>query len=301
MSQTPTTAVSKKENAEVTFVPFGASDAIKLTVGMIKTMLAVKTKSGKMPDDNDCIKFLALCQARKLNPFEGDAFLIGYDSKDGPKFNLITSIQAFLKRAEASPAYDGMESGIIVERNGKIEKIEGDFYLKGDKVLGGWATVHRKGQQFPIKKTIRLERFYKAYGIWLDDAAGMICKCAEADALRTSFPTMLGGMYLPQELEGDTPKTTAPVFTAPEGKEEKKPKAQPEPEPVTPEPPVVADIKELCKRDGIKESDLLEFAESIALCEADCDTIEKLSPEAVDALFNQWAEFSEKIKEVCNQ
>lgn len=297
MSDKPTTAVTKKENAEVTFVPFGASDAIKLTVGMIKTMLAVPTKSGKLPTDNDCIKFLALCQARKLNPFEGDAFLIGYDSKDGPKFNLITSIQAFLKRAEASPAYDGMESGIIVERNGKIEKIEGDFYLKGDKVLGGWATVHRKAQQYPIKKTIRLERFYKAYGIWLDDAAGMICKCAEADALRTSFPTMLGGMYLPQEMEGDTPKTTAPVFTAPDGKEEKK--AKPEPEPVEPDEPTVKDIEELCKRDGIKETDLIEFARSIALCDDNCDTVHSLPAEAINSLFNQWAEFSEKIKEVC--
>lgn len=277
----------------VEFVPFGASDAIKLSVAMVKTMIAVPTTSGKLPTDNDCIKFIALCQARKLNPFEGDAFMVGYDTKNGPKFNLITSIQAFLKRAEASPAYDGMESGIIVERNGKIEKIEGDFYLKGDKVLGGWATVHRKAQQYPIKKTIRLERFKKSFGIWLEDDAGMICKCAEADALRTSFPTMLGGMYLPQELPSDNPnKTTTPIFS--EGKEPK-----PEPEPVEPIPPTKEDIVELCKREGIKESDLIEFAQSIALCEDECNTIDKLPDEAVAALFNQWTEFAEKIKEVC--
>lgn len=291
---TPSKEVTKKESAMVEFIPFGASDAIKLSAAMVKNMIAVPTKTGKYPSDNDCIKFIALCQARKLNPFEGDAFLIGYDSKDGPKFNLITSIQAFLKRAEASPHYNGMKSGIIVARGDDIVEIEGDFYLKGDKVLGGWATVFRKGQEHPITKRIRLERFKKSYGIWLEDDAGMICKCAEADALRTSFPTMLGGMYLPQELPSEPPKVTSPIFM--EGKPEK---VTPEPEPVTPEVPTNADIVALCKRDNIKESDLIEFAQSIALCEEDCGGVDKLPQEAVEALFNQWDEFSLKIKEVC--
>ncbi len=283
----------------VEFIPFGASDAIKLSVAMVKNMIAVPTKSGKVPSDNDCIKFIALCQARKLNPFEGDAFMIGYDTRDqGPKFNLITSIQAFLKRAEASKDYNGMKSGVIVERDGNIVDVEGDFFLKGDKVLGGWAMVFRKGQEHPITKRIRLERFKKSFGIWLEDEAGMICKCAEADALRTSFPTMLGGLYLPQEMEQNDPKakTTTPIFQPEEGKPGK---VTPEPEVVTSEPPTNEDIKELCIRDKIKESDLIEFAQSIALCEDKCNSIAKLPQDAVEALFNQWAEFSEKIKEVC--
>jgi len=295
MSTTTGKEVAKKESISVEFIPFGASDAIKLTVGMVKTMIAVKTRSGKFPDDNDCIKFIALCQARKLNPFEGDAFLIGYDTKDGAKFNLITSIQAFLKRAEASPHYNGMKSGIIVERGDKIVELEGDFYLKGDRVLGGWATVFRKGQEHPISKRIRMERFNRSFGVWAEDAAGMICKCAEADALRTSFPTMLGGMYLPQEMPADAnAKVTTPVFSPPESKEPPK-----EPEPQEPVPATKKDIVDLCKKDGINESDLIDFAQSIALCEDDCDTIEKLPDEAVQSLFAQWDEFSEKIKEVC--
>jgi len=304
MSEKTTTAVTKKESAMVEFVPFGATEAIKLSVGMVKTMIAVPTATGKQPSDNDCIKFIALCQARKLNPFEGDAFMIGYDTKNGPKFNLITAIQAFLKRAESSPHYNGMESGIIVERDGQIIDIEGDFYLSGDKVLGGWATVHRKGQEYPIKKRIRLERFKKGFGIWVDDPAGMICKCAEADALRTSFPTMLGGMYLPQELEqGDSKaKVTSPIFSV-----DAPPKRQPEPDPANEEPdddvvfedqPTAEDIIKLCKRDGIKEAILIELAESIALCEEGCKTITELSPEAIATLFNQWDEFSARMKEV---
>jgi phage recombination protein Bet len=302
MSEKTNTAVTKKESAMVEFVPFGASEAIKLSVGMVKTMIAVPTATGKLPTDNDCIKFIALCQARRLNPFEGDAFMIGYDTKNGPKFNLITAIQAFLKRAETSPHYNGMESGIIVERGDKIIDVEGDFFISGDKILGGWATVHKKGQEFPTKKRIRLERFKKQFGIWAEDPAGMICKCAEADALRTSFPTMLGGMYLPQEMEPSDAKTkvTAPIFTS-SVDTTSKPQAEPEPEEddMVFDEPTHEDIVKLCKRDNIKESDLIEFAQSIALCEDDCKTIDKLPAEAVATLFTQWAEFSEKIKEVC--
>lgn len=283
---------ARKESAMVEYVPFGATDPIKLSVAMVKSMIAVPTKSKKYPDDNDCIKFIALCQARKLNPFEGDAFLIGYDSSAGPKFNLITSIQAFLKRAEAHPLYNGMKSGIIIERDSKIVEIEGDFYLKHDRVLGGWATVYIRGRDYPITKKIRLERFKKEFGVWLEDAAGMICKCAEADALRTSFPNTLGGLYLPQEMPSDVnAKVTAPVFNAPE------PKTPAEPEPVTQAPATKADIMELCKRDGIKEYDLMLFLCSIALCEESATTIDKLPDSSVDEVFNRWDEFVTKMNE----
>jgi hypothetical protein len=42
---------------------------------------------------------------------------------------------------------------------------------------------------------LRVERFDTEKAEWRKDAAGMICKCAEADALRATFPTMLGGLY----------------------------------------------------------------------------------------------------------
>jgi hypothetical protein len=83
------------------YVPFGASDKIKLTIAIIKNLVAVKTKSGKTCSDQDAIKFMMMCQARRLNPFEGDAFLIGYDAKDALRSH-ITAHQAFLKRAEVN-------------------------------------------------------------------------------------------------------------------------------------------------------------------------------------------------------
>ena len=212
----PTTAVVKTEDKPMEFVPFGGKDKIKLSVALVKNLICVKTKSGKTCSDNDAMKFLMMCQARLLNPYEGDAFLIGYDGREGASFSLITAHQAFLKRAEMNQEYDGMKSGIIIEQDGELKDLEGDFYSDGQVVKGGWATVFFKNRKQPMHKRIRLERFQKSWGIWQDDPAGMICKCAEADALRSSFPTMLGGLYIKEETkEIAESKTTSPIFTTP--------------------------------------------------------------------------------------
>jgi len=197
------TAIQKNDSM-VSYIPFGAQDAVKLTLSIVKNIVAVPTRSGKTCTDRDAIKFMALCQAQRLNPFAGDAFLIGFDTKEGPQFSLITAHQAFLKRAEASHDYNGMQSGVIVRDNGddKISDIEGDFYdQKAFELVGGWAIVHHKKRQFPSKQRVKLERFRKPYGVWQDDPAGMICKVAESQALRAAFPTLISGLYLREEIE----------------------------------------------------------------------------------------------------
>jgi phage recombination protein Bet len=197
----------------IEFVPFGTKDKIQLSIELVKRMIAVKTKTGKTCTDEDAFRFMLMCQARKLNPFEGDAFLIGYDGQHGASFSLITAHQAFLKRAELHPEFDGMDSGTIVLREGNIHDLIGDWHMPNDRVLGGWATVFFKNRAHPMKKRVRLERFNKGYGIWKDDPAGMIVKCAEADALRSSFPTMLGGMFITEEIEAAGAADIArPVF-----------------------------------------------------------------------------------------
>lgn len=211
--QAPAAPPAEKESKLIEFVPFGAKDAIQLSVAIVKRLVAVRTKTGKECSNDEAIKFMLMCQAKKLNPFEGDAFLIGYDTQDGPKFSLITAHQAFLKRAEVHQEFDGMESGVIVQRQGELLDLLGDWHMPNDVVLGGWATVFFKNRSHPMKKRLRLSRFNKGFGIWRDDPAGMIVKCAEADALRSSFPTMLGGMFIREE-SGDVITTEKIVHAA---------------------------------------------------------------------------------------
>lgn len=195
------TALAKAPESEMEFVPFMAKDSIKLSVSIVQKLICVPTKSGAICNASQAMKFMMLCRARSLNPFEGDAYLVGYDTKDGPQFSLITAHQAFIKRAETHPEYDGMESGVIVRAaDGEITDRQGDFFLDDDLLVGAWAVVYFKQRKYPMSKRIKLSTFRKSYGRWNDDPGGMIVKCAEADALRSSFPTMLGGMYLDDEL-----------------------------------------------------------------------------------------------------
>lgn len=198
--QTKAPVVQTPSN-EMEFVPFMGEAPIKLSIAIVQQHICVPTRSGHICNASQAIKFMMLCRARKLNPFEGDAYLIGYDTKDGPQFSLITAHQAFLKRAEVHPEYDGMESGVIVrDKDGNTVDREGDFTFDDDVLLGAWATVHFKERKYPKKARLKLGAFKKSYGRWNDDPAGMIVKCAEADALRSSFPTQLGGMYLDDEM-----------------------------------------------------------------------------------------------------
>lgn len=238
----PNTAIQKTDNSEVKFVPFGGNDPIKLSIGIVKNLVAVPTRSGKYPTDRDCLKFVALCQTQRLNPLAGDAFLIGYDGKDGPQFSLITAHVAFLKRAETCADYEGMDSGVIMlGENGEITEREGDFHLPEEKVVGGWAKVYRKGRKVTYRRC-RMERFNKGFAQWRDDPAGMIVKCAESDALRSTFPTLLGGLYTGGEIIEMEPvkvTTDAPSFGRAAILDTPQPRqTAPEPEPEQEQPPI---------------------------------------------------------------
>src|ERR1039458_97150 len=147
MSEVQQQALIKREPTSVEYVPYGAQDKVKMTVGIIQNLIAVKTKTSKTCSERDAIRFMAMCQAKRMNPFEGDCFLIGYDSKDGPSFALVTAHQTYLKRAELHPEFDGMKSGLIVREELGLKDVEGDFYDEGQQVVGGWATVYFKNRK----------------------------------------------------------------------------------------------------------------------------------------------------------
>lgn len=246
---TPTNAMTQvtREEKSISFVPFGAVDTIKLSVKMIQDFIAKPTKQGKKCTEEQALRFLMLCQAQRLNPWQGDCFCIGYDSANGPEFSNVTAHQAFLKRAEASKEFDGMTSGIIVrnKETREIKEVEGDFYVEEEvEVLGGWAKVIRKDRSIPFYRPIRLNRFYKDQSQWKVDAAGMICKCAEADALRSAFPTVCGGLFLEHELNMTAIDVSATAITqAPRGKAKLPPSAPQDPPPALTapaEPPATA-------------------------------------------------------------
>lgn len=197
------------ENKPVTFRPLGESADITLTPRMIRNQIATPSKCGNLPEYRDITAFMMLCRQRMLNPFVNDAYLIGYDEKQGDrivtKWTLITSIQALRKRAEINPNYDGCRHGIIVKDkdSGEISELPGAFHLDHQILLGSWAEVHRKDRKLPTTARLKLATYDKGYSRWKDDKPGMISKCAEAAALREAFPSDVGSLYLAEEFSDD--------------------------------------------------------------------------------------------------
>lgn len=198
--EAPTEFERLMRQSRVKYTPFGETDEIDLSFAQVRNFISARTKKGMLPNDEDIVKFLMLCKARLLNPWVGDAYLVGYDTQDGPVFSLITAIQALFKRAEANPNFNGIQSGVIVQNaRGEIIEREGDFTLPAERLVGSWCKVFRRDRDVSFYDALKLGTYDKGFGQWKNDKEGMIVKCAEASALRKAFPSQLSGLYVSQE------------------------------------------------------------------------------------------------------
>lgn len=157
--------------------------------------------------DEEAYVFLELCKARGLNPFLKEAYLIKYDHVQPA--TMVVGKDAFMKRAEVHPEYDGFEAGIIVETEGKEGFVIADncrvgtFLKKGETLLGGWAKIYRKDHKHPVEITVSMNEFNTGKSSWKKMPATMIRKVALVNALRESFPSELSGMYDQSEMGVD--------------------------------------------------------------------------------------------------
>lgn len=334
VAQRPQSAVAVVDAEKpVTYLAFASNVEVRLTPRMVIDFLCIPTRNGTKCNIADAVKYMKMCEARRLNPWEGDAFLQGYEGDGGIKFNLITAHQAFLKRAEVSEHYDGKQSGVVVmvkEGDGTEIELEGDIFNRNRYTLvGGWCKAYRKDRRFPEYKRLDLDTFSTGYSRWKKDPAGMIVKCAEADALRSAFPTVIGGLYLAEELGLEEknvtppPKIEAPSFiTQPQPEPEPPPanvaplpEDEPEPEPPKREPPppatpqvdategldtdgVLSLIQQLMKKDGVSEDQVIGHLRNTKLATQKHTEIKHLSDSKLRTLANAWTRELDAIKAI---
>lgn len=168
-------------------------------------MDTIKTYLCPVATDQEAFMFLRLCQSRGLNPFTNQAYLIKYNQNS--KAVMVVGKDTFTERAELNANFDGFEAGIIVETETGFEERDGTLLLKDEILLGGWATVHRKDHEKPIKAKVSMVEYTqyskktaKPNKQWTKMPATMIRKVALVQALRESFPSDLGGCYDSSEM-----------------------------------------------------------------------------------------------------
>lgn len=186
----------------VTYIPFGEAKEITLTETQVLHWFSKPTADGFEPARPDLIKFLVTCQSARLNPYKKEAYLVGYDSKDGPSFDVITSVWALHKRASGSGLLGGYRSGVIIRRkDGAIAYPIGAWFDETDVLLGAWGEVHRKDIPIPFTSTVKRTAYDTGKSRWAKDPGGMIEKCALAAALKKAFPLEVDGVYVSEEMD----------------------------------------------------------------------------------------------------
>ena len=189
---------------------------------------------------------LAIVKNRNLNPFTKEVYFIKYGNNPA---QIVVSKDAFMKRAEQNPNYDGFESGVIYEdEKGELKTKKGVILPRKATLIGGWCEVYRKDRSRPVYREVELSA-YNTHKNWWQKAPGqMIEKVAIVAAVRDAFSENVGGLYTADEMEQAAPIDVTPRETQEDVKARKMAQVeqhrQEQAQPVQPEPELVEDAEE---------------------------------------------------------
>lgn len=194
--------VKKAEQKKSQEVVYKANNqTIKLTPGMIKKYLV--SGDAERVTDQEVVMFMQLCANACLDPWQREAYCIKYGNSPA---TMVVGKDAYQKRADADPNFDGQEAGVVVvDADGILQHRDGCLVLDGETLVGGWAKVWRKDRKHPSTAECSLMEYCgrkkdgQPNGQWSGKPATMIRKVALVQALREAFPARLGGLYVAEE------------------------------------------------------------------------------------------------------
>jgi phage recombination protein Bet len=152
--------------------------------------------------------FARVCAERGLSPFSKQIYLTSYNTKEGPKYSVITGIDGFRAMAARSGVFAGADTP-------KFNMTSQGLFFTAAELVG-------KGKKAPISCTVTVYRIVQGHRVGFtaeclfDEYAGrdrmgnlvqkwatmpynMIAKCAEAKAYKKAFPDQVGGLSIPEE------------------------------------------------------------------------------------------------------
>ena len=131
---------------------------IKLEPETVKNYLV--RGNGKVTDQ-EVLFFIRTCQAQKLNPLVyGEVYLIKFGNEPA---QLVIGKETYMKRAFKNPNYNGMKSGIVVQRGEEIIQKEGTCLYPSETLLGGWCRVYHElnNKETETFKEVSLQEYQK--------------------------------------------------------------------------------------------------------------------------------------------
>jgi phage recombination protein Bet len=162
----------------------------------------IRQTVAKDANDAQLEMFLTLAERYQLDPFLKEIWF----SKE---LGIITGRDGYLKVAQRDPNYDGIVSAAVCEgdvfkMNPVVPEVQHEFGSKRGAVIGGYAVVFHKKRR-PVVAYASFTEYQKPANIWQKYKSAMICKVAEALALKRQFG--ISGLVTEEEV--------APVSSAP--------------------------------------------------------------------------------------
>jgi phage recombination protein Bet len=204
--------------AESSLVKATESAAIQLTPGTVKRFIS------PLASEQEVALFLNQCVMFGLNPFKREIYLIKYKATDPATF--VVGYEVYLKRAERTRNWAGLNSGVTFDKDGKL--------------FSAWVDVYRKDWINPLHHEVYLSEYIQTKAEWVGGQATgkkiptrfwaekpitMLKKVAVAQAFRMAFPDEMAGMpYTSEEmpLEHSKLPTTEVLMTSSDYEEMKK-------------------------------------------------------------------------------
>lgn len=185
--------------------------------------------------DCNVTEFDLFCEVAKrvgLDPFRKQIYAIVYskDNAEKRKMSIITGIDGFRSVADRSGKYRPDENEPQIFYNNDLK----DPKTNPLGIERAVVTVHKfgpDGQWYPLKGVAYWNEFAPLKEVWAYDKESgkrqptgvfelpegnwlkmprvMICKCAEAQAIRKGWPEDLSGIYAPEEMERASVDATA--------------------------------------------------------------------------------------------
>jgi phage recombination protein Bet len=172
--------------------------------------------------DQEVTLFLNQCVMFGLNPFKREIYLIKYGTSAATH---VVGYESYLKRADRTHQWAGMESGTVDDKDGHPVKAWARVYRKdwGERSLYHEVDFSEYCQYADIWENGR-KTGKRPTKFWADKPKTMLKKVAVAQAFRMAFPDEMGGMpYIAEERVAEleklpTAEVTARVETKPEAK-----------------------------------------------------------------------------------
>src|SRR6266446_2312 len=155
--------------------------------------------------DQETVLYMGTCQARGLNPFKKDCYLVKYTENDPAA--TIVAIDFYRSRARAQPDCVGWKAGILLHsEKGGLEYREGSFIMPGENLVGGWFKARPASWREEYTWTISVNPFVKRNRegkitqFWREEnQAYMIHKVVESQGLHRLWPDEFQGLQLDDE------------------------------------------------------------------------------------------------------